>query len=723
MTSVQMNASLEAAKGAKDCNSSAAGFRAALKNCFSQKFTLFNLLAVFLCFIIIPGLIVYKGLDAVVEAVADERLQKQRALLEANLDRLEFFSANDQFAHFLLSRLCRDTGGSSLGLSGLEGRIAKLKARFPNAFIFITADQNGAVIGNLSDLSGFSYLFRQAFQLIADLERAFSANAGLEKVLDLDARLKRLRPLLGQLINPDDLFRPLRSPGTGKSIQASGGFDKFHLWYGSGKDFRVICFVNRSFIRGKAGLEWATAMLNRQDSATITGFAPYPPEENQLVPALSEAQASEVIMALARHEELGFTDVSKKIRVPVAGRFLNHHLRGFSMFRDARLSDPAEIKVQSLFRVLRFLPVFALACFVFSLRRRFSLTVKLKVSVFFAYAVCLPLLVISSLTMQYVRQSEAGLLNNLKSELQRAIEKTDSDYHWFQSSLATKATDFLKTNLEKRPHILHDQGLLRQFSDGLKQATGNHEVMVIDAGGKDYLQSISSRVSLNRGIMVNSCRDALKIIIEDKVSGTRDRYPLLALHLAMDLHTKQNRISYLGVGDFEIGAYYRLLVPPGADISQGMVCVMIWELGSLHRRYVIESCSKEKSGAGNIQFAVLSGEEDRFVVAPEFADDSLLRLMKLSVNRHSSLGSILSLGGQDYLVVAMPGRNLKRLILGAMMPADLVKKHAGQIVLRAWAFAGLLLAIAVAGVYLLRSWFFRPLSSIREGIEAIGARK
>lgn len=707
-------------KAEKNSGSRGDRLRAFIRRIFSRNFPVFNALAAVLCFIVVPGLIIHKSMDAVLDRMVADRHEKLSSRLEERLDRLEFFVQNEQFAHFLLSGLCKTSTGEPQAFASVRSKLARLKAMFPGAFSFVIADASGRPLENHSDLSGFNYLFRQAFQLTAELEKASIEGLGHEAILDLETRLKRLKPLLGTLLRPEDLLIPFRPQRSGRSILVSAGEEKFHLWYGSGSDFRLLCFVSRSFIRGNDGLQWAVKALNRTDPDTITGFAPYPPENDDLVPALSEKKAAEVVMALARHEELGFY-APEKAESAIACRFLNNRWRGFCFWADGRSADAAEMRNVSLAFLAKIILIAGFIILVYQLRHPISLTVKLKVSVFFVYAVFMPLLAISSLTMQYVAHSEAEILNDLKSQLQHAIEKVDADYQWFLRQIADKTTAYLSSTIMKRPEMLEDHAALVRFNDDLRQKVWHDEILLIDLSSRDYLQNISQKVSRSRGVMKSACVEALKIITGKHISGAREKFSPLAFHLAQDLHIKQNKITYLGIGDFEVGAYYRLMLPDGRKMEESMIGVLIWEFGRLHHRYAREKIAALDKGA-DVSFAVLARSDGRFVLAPPGADENLLRLMKVSINRQTVQAGQVRLNNRNFVVVAMPGKNLNRLILAAMIPAETVKAHAEIIMFKASLFATLLLIIAVAGVFLLQKWIFRPLSAIREGIEAIGRR-
>ena len=178
-------------KAEKNSGSRGDRLRAFIRQAFSRNFPVFNALAAVLCFIVVPGLIIHKGMDAVLDRMVADRHEKLSSRLEERLDRLEFFVQNEQFAHFLLSGLCKTSTGEPKAFASVRSKLARLKAMFPGAFSFVIADASGRPLETHSDLSGFNYLFRQAFQLTAELEKASIEGLGHEAILDLETQIGR----------------------------------------------------------------------------------------------------------------------------------------------------------------------------------------------------------------------------------------------------------------------------------------------------------------------------------------------------------------------------------------------------------------------------------------------------------------------------------------------------------------------------------------------------
>lgn len=243
----------------------------------NRKFLLLNILVSFLCFILLPGLIISRGISSMKAIQIRVESADRNKILEERLDELEFFASNDRFAHFLLYSLCRNDDDSPRSIDLLADRIARLKSMYPGAFRFVVGDAKGNIITRYSDEKGFTYLYRQAFALISDLENCHQKGLDVSTINNIDAIMTRLRPLLGNVIRQDELILPLRSRRTGRSILASGGAEKFNIWYGCGDQYKVIAHISRDFINSEEGLRWASSELNRIYPEISCGYSSFPP--------------------------------------------------------------------------------------------------------------------------------------------------------------------------------------------------------------------------------------------------------------------------------------------------------------------------------------------------------------------------------------------------------------------------------------------------------------
>lgn len=691
-----------------------------LESFFARKFLVLNALIGILCFVVLPGLIVFRGIEAMTSHHISEINSTARHRLENRLDQLEFFSSNDRFAHFLLTSLCKDSDGSEKNLCSLSADIARLKKRFANAFTFVVADRQGKIIPKLSDEKNYAYLYRQAFLLIAECEKAVQQNFQPESLDNIDVRITRLRPVLGDLLRQTDLFMPLKGPRTGQSILVSGSADKFNLWYGTGRDFRLIVYVSRDFIRGNDGLVWAVDRLNRQSPDLLTGISRYPPLSENLIPQIADEQSAKVMLALAKYEDINLESAGDDDQI--ACSFLNQQWRGFCFFRSGGFSNVVAIRASMFSSLARILLVILFIIAVYQLKTPVSVTVKLKITAFFSYAIVLPLLVIASLSLQYIRQAEGSIINDLQKEAQQTLERIDADLAWYSKNKAADLDDFLSRQLKNRSVDQFSRNELVNFDLDLRKVADHDDAIILNASGNDFLQGISPRISMNHVLVRRIGCDTLKLLVAPDYVSSINKANVLSWEFLGDIYDLQSTITYLGVGDFEMAAYYRLLTPPSGRIDDVLFVAIFWKLSKLHRSFVENYCKTKLISTPRLKIAAFCRDSDRLFVSPDGADSRLTRFMKLSINRQNIRSSDFRLSGSRHVAIAMPGRSLKHIILAALMPADVIEQQTDKIVNKALFFAAFLCLISVATMYLLRSWIFRPLEELRTGIRAIGER-
>ncbi len=222
--------------------------------------------------------------------------------------------------------------------------------------------------------------------------------------------------------------------------------------------------------------------------------------------------------------------------------------------------------------------------------------------------------------------------------------------------------------------------------------------------------------------MCQAGSDVIRRLISGNIADGSDVPGLLSMMIFSEVYKSHNRISYIGVGEFEMEVFYRLLLPRNNDISRLHFVAAFWELHLLQREYVEEYCRSESSEAGNIQMAAYCRTSEELFQAPTTSTSRLIRLMNMSVNRKTNQSYQLLENGRSHIALAMPGRRLNRLILAALLSMEPVLRQRATILSRARIFAAFLCLLSMATMYLLRSWIFRPLEELKAGLEAIASR-
>lgn len=687
----------------------------------ARKFQIANALIMILLFVVFPGIIVIKGANVLVARHNVRENLKLRVALEAKLDKLSFFSHNNRFAHHLLYSLCNDYSGKKGQLAGLKKRLEKVKALYPHDFSFVVADLNGGVIPGFSDEKGFLYLYRQAFSLIADLEKC----SDIAAVSDIEARLRRVRPLLGDLLREEDLLQPLLPRNAGSSILVSGSADKYHLWYGSGSDFRIIAFISRDFLKSTNGSQWAVSQLNKAYPDFKTGFVPYPPEESSLRASLSELETARVMRAIAENEGVAIVDPNNWNSNAILCRFLNQEFRGFCF----KAGGSAENQTSQLFslvaRLLTLIVLIFYVLWIYQLRRPLALSIKMKISLFFAYSIILPMLIIGSIAGEYIQQTESEIIDGMKKQSQKMIENLDCNFEWYQKHLAARIKIVITRAFKQKANLVPDPKWAVKFNRDLKKLADQDELMLIDASGKDHLLGISPRISTNGALLKKFCVELIEIVIlRDYQDRSKFNPGPFALALKSD---GKPSIDLLGLGKLELQSYLQLLTDSGRNLANSFVAVLLWKESRLQEKFIKEYLEKQNLQFPGSQLVVFNRETDSMIHFPEdFTEDmnfGLAGFFRQAQGKQVYVDISVGTPGKAYVAVTMPGQKLDKLMLGFLFPASQINRIINDMVAGAIIVLLFLVLISSAGAFLLSSWIFKPLDELKTGIKAIAGHK
>ncbi|PKL44173.1 MAG: hypothetical protein CVV41_05920 [Candidatus Riflebacteria bacterium HGW-Riflebacteria-1] len=678
-----------------------------------KKFLVLNFVLVLLLFCVFPLFLLLKGADVLLVRQAARNTLKLHQELEKNLDELSLFSSNDRFAHFLLNSVCKTASGTKRDIREAQQQIKKLHRAYPGHFIFMISDLKGRLNEELSEEKGFAYLYRQAFSLLEELEASQNAAA----INDMEARLRRLRPLLGDMLRENDLLTPLLPGHAGRSIMVSGSEKKFHLWYGKGQDFRIMAYISRDFIKSDNGLKWASTKLNARQSHIITGYTSFPPDVDALQELLSETEAAKVIRALAEHEEIRATSDDSEESSQISCRFLTQKYRGFSYRKKTSGHElSATLALAASIGKALFLILFVLG--VYNLRNPISLSIKLKITLFFAYAILLPVLIIASITGEYIQQTEAEIIENLKRQSNKTLEKIDSGYEWYLVQMSEKVKKLIDQSYADLPANGEKAKWAAELNAKLHEQVDHDEVFYIDSAGKDLMFGFSPRVTTNHTLIRKICSVTIKLVIANTPddSGSNVYTPY---YFALSGHTKPGQINYLGVGDVDLNHYTHFLTDSERNPENSYLAMVFWKDARLQMNYIREQLRKKSLILSQGDFAIFNRESGELVFSPFTDQTSMLNFFNKSEGMQVSVNPALKLADNEYIAVAIPGHKLNKLALVTLSPRKLLADKINRIILFAALAFVFLCLITSTSAWLLSSWIFRPLDELKTGMQAI----
>ncbi|MFZ5949359.1 MAG: PP2C family protein-serine/threonine phosphatase [Candidatus Rifleibacteriota bacterium] len=689
------------------------------KQPIQNRFRFLNFSLGILCFGILPLLVTIRGLDSIAALEVDLARQQSNERLLSALDKLEMFSDNSRFAHWLLSDLCLKAGKIEDPVR-LKRHIQILKKTFPDSFTFIVADENGNLLKEISDRIEFLYLYRQAFVFFSDLQKQAEALGRVENVENFSTRFKRLKPFLGNMLEPGDLKMLFLGKETGRSVLASGDREKFNLWYGQAGKMQLLVFISRPFIKNTAGLKWGSEFINRKKSGLLVGFSSFPPDSTSLFPTLSSDSAARVIRSLSRFEEMKETDDQLHSAEGFTRcRFLNQYYRGFAVLLNDQVIDQNRTRYFFVAGILKTLMIIFFVVLVYQLKFPVRLTVRLKIAAFFAYSIFLPLIVSASLGTQYVSQVEKETVSELNSRSVQTLEKIDAYYDWYLKRQSSRIDRYFDQTIVTNPEILLNKESAAAWYERLLGIANPGEVLITDEAKNDFLLGISRRVSLDRSPMCQAGSEIITTVKAGKIHRLLQNGNFFTFVLFSCLYDQLAPISYLGIAGFDMGVKFKIVKSTGKDAPLFFTAIS-WEMHRLQREYLISF--KEMVQPKGFILTAYNQVEEKIETGPSGENVQLVNSLKISVNRRNLQMQKVRIGGRMFLLAGMQGRKLNRMILGALIPFDKILQKRNHLFSSAKRLFFLVSILSLATIFLLQSWIFDPLKELMIGIKAISER-
>jgi serine phosphatase RsbU (regulator of sigma subunit) len=405
----------------------------------------------------------------------------------------------------------------------------------------------------------------------------------------------------------------------------------------------------------------------------------------------------------------------------VACRFLNEW-RGFAFYKTRQTNQIKQKQVNLVIDFIKILLVLIFVLLVLRLVKPISLTVKLKISAFFAYAIILPLLVISSIASQYIRQSEAELAGKLQKNSQRIIESIDAEFYWYKRNLEKQLKKQLEGFFNSRQAFSLSRNKAKALLQQINTICKPSEIMLIDETKKDHLAGISPRLTLNSALLRTTGGNTAKMLTMSDYKGWLD-FRNAGLPTAKGAYSIQDRFSYLGVGELEMSAFIKVIVHAGENMRKAFFTLILWKESELNEQFIDYYIKKYLITNTQWQLAIYNRESEELFVSPFNENKSLLRLINRSIGRPLTVEPLLEVNNKSYMAVARPGKNLNKLVFSVLYPTAIIKQLTKAIWYKALLLAFFLCLLASATIYLLRSWIFVPLEQLKTGINAFANRQ
>lgn len=687
-----------------------------------QPLLLLKALAALLCFGIFPTLIINSGLERVVSIKNQRNAEQKKFFMRARLAQMEKFADSGYFAHFLLRRACDKAAQKKAGWQKeLVTQIAGLKKKYPDSFSFVIADRNNDLLEKISDEKSFKYLFKKAFALIDDLGESVKKQlpGNPEEVNDIDSRMKSLRPLLGTIVNVEEMCLPLLDSVSGKSILASADERRSHLWYYNSDRFKVIAFIDYRFISKTFGLQSLVNYFNTRFKDFEFGFSRFPAAEEEIFPKKLRIGPEKVTLALSRFENIMPGELFfEKDRV-FSHRFLQQSLRGFC-HTSARVVHPwtKEMLLAWLFKVI------LLAGFlIWVARLRFGnfISVKTKMVALFAYSLWIPGLFICFGAWEHYQQTWMEKVRLEKERSFLVLQAADQGITQYLSELGVRVNRFIEDRIKSRQEKLVDPDEVEELVREMKSRFVVDGGIMLNREGKNLMNFNKNSVLRNFSLFRIVGKFTL-LYLNSEIERPEDFNNQVSLGFAHEFIDRETKPHLLGLGTFYAYCFYKYL-RLNSDVKKNHLIMLFWELRKMQTSYSKSffSKSKELLSKGHKIFAYMLKEERFFI--PEDYCEEIMPLVNDARQNQFSAQNLFRFKDKNYIATSFRGKNLNQIVLCHLSPID--KIEAEMLSLRNRYLAGLVLwlTLTLSVMFLSHYYFLRPLKELKTAVGSIAQRE
>ena len=165
-----------------------------------------SFLVYFFCFFLFPIFLIHSSLTIFFETNTDNLRQLKLAEMSEAMEYMDKYSNNKRYFHFVLSKISDFAQKTDNPLEYLKENINNLKSKYPNRFQFVVWDNNGKVIKELCDKTGYSYvlnkLYEALYQVSKDIKDDISTR--VSNLVVVKKNMNIFRTFLGRIFIPEN---------------------------------------------------------------------------------------------------------------------------------------------------------------------------------------------------------------------------------------------------------------------------------------------------------------------------------------------------------------------------------------------------------------------------------------------------------------------------------------------------------------------------------------
>ncbi|MEW6708801.1 MAG: SpoIIE family protein phosphatase [Candidatus Riflebacteria bacterium] len=677
-----------------------------------------KILAGLLCFFVFPMLLLNSGIKRFFSHRYKIKREKLHFEMRQNLRLMENFADGRHYSHFLLKKMCMNAGKSQNWQNSIAIGILRLKKHFPGSFVFIVTDNEGNLVNHLTEIKEYRFLFKKTIQLARELKMSVKKDfpGYPRQISDLEKKIRVLRPLLGEILDPEEMCRPLLPLSQGRSIISSVDPTKYNLWYEINSRFGMIVFINQNFIEQKKGIDHALQVLKHRHPEREFGYCPYPADEKRIIPKGLKFDKTRTVLALSRFESFLPDELLHDREKVFLCSNLNQRLRGFCIA--PALEEPHEVKMRFFVSIFKFIGLAVFIFWIANLRFGLRLSIKLKLLFLLAYSLLVPAGIIFFIAWDQYQQTRVEQVKNEQESSLKILQTLDKRFDEYLDLLGSNLRRVFDSHENSGKRLYGDPEEISIQKKFLIEHFHADAILVYDKEKKEVMRY--DRIGLIKNSAMLKMLGAKFLKFSQGEIGQPEK-DLRFMDFAEEFMRDENEVKFLGLGNFSSYSCFRVL--KGVGEKDGDLMMMIfWDMDNLQRVFIrnFYAVDRQLLASRKIFAAlyhdlvpILGDSSDYMAVLPTMIDAGQ---EKFAVYNNFNLNQ------RDQIAVSYVGKELNRVVFSLITPSEIVDRKMHEIFRKSLWGVLILIILTLGVIHFAGSYLLSPLMELRNSIEAFSMR-
>lgn len=674
--------------------------------------------------VIFPFILLYFALSSHFQLQKDISINSYRNKMNDQLNILFDHHADPVFFHSILQKNFRIADKSKMPNKAIHTMITQFKNRFKNNIKFIIWDQKGKIITKLSEIKGYKYVLKLVYKAVKEL----SAYSKIHFDLDVDKipilkKIYLLRKVLGRFLIKHQMSLPLRNSYLGRCLTTSTSQEKGLLWYQMGKNFSLVCFINKKLLKQNMASRLLVERSNQINEYVKLGALNLITHKYHGISTLSASDKAHIALKAENFNRSSFPFVETK-------KFLflfqqpSEKLLIFSYLKKENIIlSVSKIRNSILAKLIILLVTFSFVLYCYSLKYNFfDYSIKQKLITLFLFVNLISLLTIVATSYKFFDYKKIILINDIQKKSFHALKSINKRYASMRKNISEQLNQFVHTNNEIFKHKCWSPATIESLKK-LSKSLLSTETFIVS---KD-----SPLISIIKDASSKEMKQSIKLFMQvlldfaNKVpqKKTEKDYSQAFSTIKYDtiVDKKLSQFGRVCLSGYLLNTRWRFvkLLGDSKNYMNWGIAVFAWHPDALQKHFFVEKIKKINKDFAPRKIVVMSEGNERIFPHDMQSHLQVKKLLHRTFSRSKILNNNLRIGNKEYVTMSLSGTNTLRCSMLALYPRELVENQIFNLKIR-------VIFIIILGSILLLfiAWLFlksliSPVSELAAGIKSI----